>query len=58
MLYKIKTITIYEVELDSPEEAIRYYNEGLWDHNDMTDDDAFELGYVDETNEYHVLKED
>ncbi len=55
MLYKIKTIAVYEIECDDHADAIRRYNEGLWDSSDVVDDDAFEVGYTDKKGEYHDI---
>lgn len=55
MIVKIKTIALYEIEVDDIPDAIRHYNEGMWDQQDIVEDDAFELGYIDENNEYRVI---
>lgn len=53
--FKIKTIALYEIECDDIADAIRHYNEGMWDQQDIVEDDAFELGYVDDHGEYHDI---
>lgn len=55
MIVKIKTIALYEIEVEDIPDAIRHYNEGMWDQKDIVEDDAFELGYIDENNEYKVI---
>ncbi len=58
MLYKIKIIATYKIEADSHEEAIDYYDSGLWDQSDLFDETVIELGYTNDTGDYVVLRED
>ena len=57
-IYIIKSVCISEIEADNDQEAIKAYDEGLWDHNDMIDEKAFELGKLSDNEEYIVIKED
>lgn len=54
--YLIKCITTYEFEFDNDNKALITFEEGLWDQNDMIEENAIELIKV-ENNEYKIIKE-
>lgn len=55
VIYTIKSLCTFEVEAETEEDAKRIYNNGLWDHNDMTDERGIELATLDENGDYHVI---
>ena len=56
--YIIKSVCIFEIEAENDQEAIKAYDEGLWNQDDIVDEKAFELGKLSDNEEYIVIKED
>lgn len=56
--YIIKSVCIFEIEADNDQEAIKAYDEGLWNQDDIVDEKAFELGEWLDDEKYIVIKED
>ena len=56
--YIIKSVCIFEIEAENDQEAIKAYDEGLWNQDDIIDEKAFELGKLSDNEEYIVIKED
>ncbi len=56
--YIIKSVCIIEIEAENDQEAIKAYDEGLWNQDDIIDEKAFELGKLSDNEEYIVIKED
>ena len=56
--YIIKSVCIFEIEAKNDQEAIKAYDEGLWNQDDIVDEKAFELGEWLDDEKYIVIKED
>ena len=58
MRYIIKCYTTYEIECNNDQDALKLYNNGLWDFTDQTDEQPIEIGKINSEGEYQTVSDD
>lgn len=55
--YIIKSYCTFEVECKNDRDAIKTFNNGLWDNSDLVNEEGIEVAKINDSGEYIVISE-